>query len=258
MEKNVEILESMFQQAESDLNYLSRKIEFEFDKDNEENKVNPAKMLQKIQDIKKEYGSLVKEAAAIQQVQKEAADYFKTQIQTVCKLLEDLQQKTGKSDNERPQELDKIEEILGVKIPTGCEIQGPSGDQKDTGEEEENHTYTIDSKNNTEEENTAGAESCLSPAELRSGTCEFIEITESEFDTVSTLIKGRVKLLEVNMVYRILWRHFKEEENKSPLSTGEMNKMGLKVFGSTGEAKLKVLRALKLLTISRNKDVQLV
>ncbi|CAG2251324.1 unnamed protein product [Mytilus edulis] len=196
-------------------------------------------MLQKIQDIKKEYGSLVKEAAAIQQVQKEAADYFKTQIQTVCKLLEDLQQKTGKSDNERPQELDKIEEILGVKIPTGCEIQGPSNDQKDTGEEEENHTYTIDSKNNTEEENTAGAESCLSPAELRSGTSEFIEITESEYT-------------------EYCGRHFKEEENKSPLSTGEMNKLGLKVFGSTGEAKLKVLRALKLLTISRNKDVQLV
>jgi hypothetical protein len=44
------------------------------------------------------------------------------------------------------------------------------------------------------------AESSLSPAERRAGTNEFIEITQAEFDTVSTLIKGRVKLVEVNMV----------------------------------------------------------
>ena len=44
------------------------------------------------------------------------------------------------------------------------------------------------------------AESSLSPAERRAGSNEFIEITQAEFDTVSTLIKGRVKLVEVNMV----------------------------------------------------------
>lgn len=38
------------------------------------------------------------------------------------------------------------------------------------------------------------------PAERRASSKEFIEITQAEFDTVSTLIKGRVKLLEVNMV----------------------------------------------------------
>lgn len=257
MEKNVEILESMFQKAESDLNYLTRKIEFEFDKDNEENKINPAKMLQKITDIKKEYGALVQEAAAIQQVQKEAAEYFKTQIQTVCKLLESLQQQTGKQDNDRPQELDKIEEILGIKIPSGsqqqdlAEIPNPSEEDDD-----KDNTYTIST--GITETIASGAESLVSPVELRSNSNEFIEITESEFDSVSSLIKGRVKLVEVNMVYRILWRHFKEEGNKTPLSTNDMNKMGLKVFGSTGEAKLKVLRALKLLTISKNKEVQLV
>ena len=194
-----------FQKAESDLNYLTRKIEFEIEKDTEENKVNPAKMLEKIKDIKKEYGALVQEAAAIQQVQKEAADYFKTQIQTVCKLLGSLQQQTGKSDGERPQELDKIEEILGIKIPTGCENQqiDQASDQKETKEETDHqeHTYTINSRvTETEEDKSSVAESSLSPAERRAGSNEFIEITQAEFDTVSTLIKGRVKLVEVNMV----------------------------------------------------------
>jgi hypothetical protein len=44
------------------------------------------------------------------------------------------------------------------------------------------------------------AESSLSPAERRAGSNEFIEITQAEFDTVSTLIKGRVKLVEVNKI----------------------------------------------------------
>ena len=43
----------------------------------------------------------------------------------------------------------------------------------------------------------------------------------------------------------------------NPLTRSDMHKMGLRVSGMTGEAKLNVLRALKLLTISKKDEVKL-
>ncbi|KAJ8312390.1 hypothetical protein KUTeg_009763 [Tegillarca granosa] len=94
MEQTVDTLEAMFQKANSDLNYLSRKIEFEFEQGNQENKGNPVKMLQKITDIKKEYANLVKEVAAIQEAQKEAVDFIKTQLVTLCELVQKAAEKS--------------------------------------------------------------------------------------------------------------------------------------------------------------------
>ena len=64
-------------------------------------------------------------------------------------------------DGERPQELDKIEEILSIKIPTGCENQqiDQASDQKETKEEidDQEHTYTISSRvTETEEDKSSG------------------------------------------------------------------------------------------------------
>jgi hypothetical protein len=42
-----------------------------------------------------------------------------------------------------------------------------------------------------------------------------------------------------------------------PLTPTDMHKMGLRVTGKTGDAKLKVLRALKILSISKKGDVKL-
>ena len=69
-------------------------------------------------------------------------------------------------DGERPQELDKIEEILGIKIPTCCENQqiDKSNDQKETQEETDNkeHTFTINSRvTETEEDKSSGRYSLM-------------------------------------------------------------------------------------------------
>lgn len=47
-------------------------------------------------------------------------------------------------------------------------------------------------------------------------------------------------------VYRRLFEHFKTEKNKSALSVPDMSKMGMKITGATGEAKLKVQQMLSL------------
>ncbi|XP_069135380.1 SKA complex subunit 2-like isoform X2 [Argopecten irradians] len=254
MEQTVNSLESMFQKAESDLNYLSRKIDFEL---GQKNKANPAQLIEKISEIKKEYGDLVKEATSIQEAQKEAVEYFKTQLMAACQLLQTLQTQTGKQDGERPEELDRLEAILGIKLPSSQPVEGG-----DTAEEGSSHTSAESPDEQTQptlspEPQIPVPAAQLSPASRRADCPECLDITQEEFESVSELIRGRCKLADVNTVYRVLWRHFKEESNSKPLNPGEMFKMGLKVSGTTGEAKLKILRALKLCTISAKKEVKL-
>jgi hypothetical protein len=92
----------------------------------------------------------------------------------------------------------------------------------------------------------------------------FVAVSLDEFESVSDLVRGRVKLEEVNHVYETLHTFFKENRKKRieggmTISTKDMSAMGLKITGATGEARLKVLRQLKLLTIStRDKSVELV
>ncbi|OWF44919.1 spindle and kinetochore-associated protein 2-like [Mizuhopecten yessoensis] len=258
MEQTVNSLESMFQKAESDLTYLSRKIDFEL---GQKNKANPAQLIEKISEIKKEYGDLVKEAASIQEAQKEAVEYFRTQLMAACQLLQALQQQTGKQDGERPEELDRLEAILGIKLPSSADKPQADGDHNT--EEESTSTGIPNTAPEVPEELSKPAvctipEPQLSPSSRRADSSECLDITQEEFESVSELIRGRCKLADINTVYRILWRHFKEENNSKALNPGEMFKMGLKVSGNTGEAKLKVLRALKLCTISANKEVKLV
>ncbi|XP_056010336.1 spindle and kinetochore-associated protein 2-like isoform X5 [Ostrea edulis] len=251
MESKVEVLEAMFQKAESDLNFLSRRLDFEFDQNNEENKANPTQMLQKIADIKKEFSSIVQEATAIQETQKATVAQFQSQLLAACQLLQKVQEQGNLQSEDKPEELVKLEELLGVSFPHHQSVPTTFDTQQEANQSDpvnNNLTFTLNAKNPVEVKET----------ERRSQSSEFIEVSEEEFESVSSLVRGRVKLSEVNMTYRILWRHFKEEENSNPVGPSEMYKMGLKVAGATGETKLKVLRALKLCTISSKMEVKLV
>ena len=90
-------------------------------------------------------------------------------------------------------------------------------------------------------------------------------VTEAEFAAVSTLIKGRVKLVEVNHVrnwfyswlmgqaFEVIFNAFKKDKKRfdctpqarsyprsEQITIKEVTTMGLIVTGATGEAKLKV------------------
>jgi hypothetical protein len=51
-------------------------------------------------------------------------------------------------------------------------------------------------------------------AALRANSEELVDVSEEEFNSVSELIRGRVKLPEVNVVYRRLFEHFKEHKKR--------------------------------------------
>eukprot|EP00043_Microstomoeca_roanoka_P002994 m.41862 g.41862 ORF g.41862 m.41862 type:complete len:277 (+) comp11865_c0_seq2:126-956(+) len=91
----------------------------------------------------------------------------------------------------------------------------------------------------------------------------FEPVTEEEFLSVSELVRGRSKLEDINKVYEVLYEHFNKQQKKQsrfqdtePLSIKDMSAMGLKITGKTGEAKLAVLKTLKLINMS-NKGVMM-
>uniref|UniRef100_A0A8W8JZ86 Protein FAM33A n=1 Tax=Magallana gigas TaxID=29159 RepID=A0A8W8JZ86_MAGGI len=218
---------------------------------------NPSQMLQKIADVKKEFSSIVQEAAAIQEAQKEAVAQFQSQLMAACQLLQKIQEQGSLQSEEKPEELVKLEELLGVSFPHHQPDVNVQHENNQSDPANTDLTFTLNAqKSNVKEE--VDVKEVLSPLDLRSQSNEFIELSAEEFESVPATTRGRVKLADVNMAYRVLWRHFKEEDNSNSLGPSEMYKMGLKVSGATGEAKLKVLKSLKLCTISNKMEVKLV
>ncbi|XP_072043244.1 SKA complex subunit 2-like [Amphiura filiformis] len=247
MEGAADKLETLFRKAESDLDYMSRKLDNEFGEHlYNEQQLNPGELTQRLQQVKKEYSTLVAEAEEIKELQSQMCDSFKSQIQATCMALQQLNTVAPDAqgaDSSEQQAL--VESLLKMSLP---KLPGDAnaGDECTAAE--------VDSKsqkaNEDQAENEVLGAACsppveISPSQLRSTSNELVEVTKEEFMSVSSL------------VYRVLFRHFKEEGNKDMLSVQEMSKMGMRITGNTGEAKLKVLRALKLLQISKTGSVKL-
>lgn len=243
-----------FQKADSDVNSLSQRLKFEFENNEDLQKTNPAELLSKISDIKQEYASVVKQVHDIQESQKEALDEFRGHLNDVCKLLLTLQTNTGTVPTEKPEELVRLEQFLGSDLPWGAESDQAGSDD----------TSTVDEPSPAKSEQTRSSidtecqsyctENDISQSHERTQD-EYTEVSVAEFESVSTLVRGRVKLTDVNSTYRVLWDQFRGNKDCKPLTPDDMHKLGLRVSGATGQAKLKVLRALKLLKLSNKGDV---
>ncbi|XP_052797502.1 uncharacterized protein LOC128229731 [Mya arenaria] len=252
MENAVANLEALFQKADSDVNNLSQRLKCEFE-DNDET-VNPAALLPKLEEAKRDYAGLVQQAADIQHAQMEAMTEFRGHLNDVCQLLLTLQSKSGAEMTEKPAELCRLESFLGTSVPWGV----PEPDNSLVGSEtpgsggEGSRVSCPGSDISTCSDQKAGVES--------SGQCrdgDFVPVSETEFESVSSLIRGKVKLADVNSTYKSLSEYFKENKSVKTLSSGDMYKMGLRVTGVTGTAKLKVLRALKIVKLSPKGDVSM-
>lgn len=77
-----------------------------------------------------------------------------------------------------------------------------------------------------------------------------IEITKEKFDSVPLSIRGRCKIEDVQNLLSKLQSHHKI--NKTPLSLPEMDSLGLKVTGKTGDSVISTLKSLGM--ISKTKE----
>ncbi|XP_033626979.1 spindle and kinetochore-associated protein 2-like [Asterias rubens] len=255
MENTVDKVEVLFRKAESDLEYMSRKLEDEFREQlGSNNQLNPCEMMQRLQRVKKEYNSLVQDAEGIKAMQSEMATYFKTQLQTACTAIKALQENAPQAQiSDSSEQEAAVEAVLGLR-------RSEQGDHDDTSGKQETH-HSSEQKSSGREQSTSHCAvqepTHITQAEQRARNSGFTEISEDEFESVSPLVKGRVKLTDVNTVYRSLFEHFKTQRNKEPLTIQEMTKKGLRITGATGEAKLKVMRALKIVHIAKSGAVKL-
>lgn len=251
-------LEAMFQKTESDLNHLTRKLDFELQKTGFSDNQNPIKLIQQISDIKKEYLTLVDETKKVQEAQKEMMDYFHEQLGNLIKITKHLESRTNYNVSETSDELKALEQLTGVPIlstaPEKTSTEDLVAESQKTCSETSKNTII---KEKVPEKTFSSIDFVKSPSTKRKNTTEFMPLTEEEFNQVSNLVRGRAKLEDVNNCYLVLWQYFKEEKNKGFLTTKEMHNMGLRITGATGEAKLKILRSLKLLTLNSHGSAQL-
>uniref|UniRef100_A0A0B7AJ06 Protein FAM33A n=1 Tax=Arion vulgaris TaxID=1028688 RepID=A0A0B7AJ06_9EUPU len=272
MQKAVDNLEALFEKAETDLTFLSRKLQMENGQAlKEEN--NPIKLMTAIEEVKTEYSALVKDISAIQTAQKDAVDFFKSSLTTMTQLLDKLDtQSEGSTELAESTKTmyEELSELLGVPVVNLITLPShQTDDQRLPTQDEVSGAHAVaTSKESASLARQPGTDigKCqqkesnsyqLSASERRVNTQDFIEITSEEFQTVSELVRGKVKLDDLNRTYKLLWQHFKEQGKKESLSPQQMNSMGLRVSGATGEAKLKVLRSLKLCQINKNGEVKL-
>lgn len=265
MEKAVERLEAMFQKTNSDVDSFQQRIKAEFES-KVELQTNPADLIVKIGHRRRQYAELITQARALEKSHKQVVDEFRGQIRDICQLFQTLATKTGLEPTEKSEELNKLEQLLGTEIPWGqssscdtfqdtarSEIESNASPQDSTPLQElSTLPHSEHSKCSSEQ-----SPSAQSSTVRRQHSNEFVEVDQSEFETVSSLVRGRVKLADVNSTYRTLWDYFKVNTKSKPVDQAVMLTMGLRVSGATGQAKLKVLRALKLVKISSKGDVSL-
>ncbi|KAM8977117.1 spindle and kinetochore-associated protein 2 [Pelodytes ibericus] len=97
METAVNKLEALFQKAESDLDYIEQKLEFEIRKSLPEDssvQENPTKLLEQLSSVKTRFKTLSSQLEKIAADQQKSVDNIQTTISSTMKMVQHLQQQT--------------------------------------------------------------------------------------------------------------------------------------------------------------------
>ncbi|XP_053310851.1 spindle and kinetochore-associated protein 2 [Spea bombifrons] len=97
METAVNKLEALFQKAESDLDYIEQKLEFEIRKSFPEDALvqeNPAKLLEQLGTIKAQFKSLSSQLDKIATEQQKSVESIQDTIANTMQIVQHLQQQT--------------------------------------------------------------------------------------------------------------------------------------------------------------------
>eukprot|EP00048_Salpingoeca_helianthica_P020107 m.4848 g.4848 ORF g.4848 m.4848 type:complete len:259 (-) comp4401_c0_seq1:29-805(-) len=242
----VQQLETLFLKAECDLDYGTRKLDIEFEDifaPNGNDHLNPLKLLTRITRLKSE---LARIDALTREVQREKESFLSHTVPLLLansKAVEGLATRAALAPCQ-PGDQQFLEEVAVTHA-------GPRGG-KENEENDPNATFNIDEPAAPPPAPPAAA--AKAPGRTRTS---FVQVSPKEFESVSALVRGRVKLPEVNQAFEAIFNAFKKDKKRETLSVKELTALGIVVTGATGEAKLKVLRALKLIAIGRDGSMQL-
>ncbi|XP_058854255.1 spindle and kinetochore-associated protein 2-like isoform X4 [Acipenser ruthenus] len=228
METAVNKLEAMFQQAESDLQYMEHKLEFEFMSSLPENSAveeNPVKLLENLSAIKARHKALVTQVEQIALEQKQSMEAIREQLSSTVHIVQQLQQST--------------------------DIEVPPLTEEEQAAMQEQCSALLGST-------TQETASCSEPAAVTQqpqlpAEPQFEPVSEEALDLVPRGVRSNIKLAELNALYRQLYQYFSKRRDSAALSVLQMNKMNMK----PSDTKLKILKHLSLIELDRKGHVRL-
>ena len=294
MEAAITALEQQFTSAEQDLTYVSKKLEVEFATQNEDEHLNPVRLMERIKRVSEELPKLKEDVFKVLVAKQELIDVCQQGLFTNRAELHSFHRRAGASadgEGDLAAHSDDVAVRFGEMCNTWSEQAGDYLMQKPTAgaEYETQGPVSLTSSDlNAElvrtgmadgaaEETPAAADENEQPANAEqageSGKREakkdeavdtsarcmatYIPVQIEEFSGLSSLVRGRSKLDDVNKVYDIIFKHFNNteldaKERKKPLTIKQLTKLGAKVSGQTGESRLSTLRSLKIITMSKS------
>ncbi|XP_068766598.1 spindle and kinetochore-associated protein 2 isoform X3 [Struthio camelus] len=216
-----------FQKAESDLDYIQHKLEFEIMKslpDNPAAEENPVTLLEELSVVKSRYKMLCVQLEKVSIEQRESMNCIRAALENTMKTVQALQQHT---DLER---LPLSEEEQAAAQQLTCQTVK---EMESLAEEPFSSESTV--PDSTEES-------------------QFKPLTEETLMTVPRSIRSTVKLADLNNFYRELFNHFVINKNRAALSVSQMNKMNMKATDS----RVRILKELSVVELDKHGNVKLV
>uniref|UniRef100_A0A8C8RFC9 Protein FAM33A n=1 Tax=Pelusios castaneus TaxID=367368 RepID=A0A8C8RFC9_9SAUR len=227
METAVTRLETMFQKAESDLDYIQHKLEFEIMKslpDNPSAEENPVTLLEELSVVKSRYRTLCAQLQDISIEQRESMSCIHATLNNTMKMIQALQ---------RHADL----ELLPLS------------------EEEQTATQQLACKTVKETDPPLKEPLCSESTVPNSdGDPLFKPVTKEMLMGVPRTVRSTVKLVDLNSFYRELFNYFVLNRNRAALSVAQMNKMNMKATDS----RLKILKELSIVEIDKQGNAKLI
>ncbi|XP_005986852.1 spindle and kinetochore-associated protein 2 isoform X2 [Latimeria chalumnae] len=214
-----------FQKAESDLDYIEHKLEFEIVKSLSENataKENPVKLLEQLSVMKSRHKALCTRMEKIAEEQKDSVESIRSLLTNTMKIVQQLQQQTDLEVVSLTEEEQTAAELVECHIPEAVVV---------------NDALCVESSNQQKE--------ALEP--------EFQPICDEMLTSVPRSIKSTVKLADLNVLYKQLFDHFIKNKNSAALSVMQMTKMNMKPT----DAKLKTLKHLSIIELDKKGYVKI-
>eukprot|EP00743_Colponemidia_sp_Colp-15_P009246 GILK01010099.1.p1 GENE.GILK01010099.1~~GILK01010099.1.p1 ORF type:complete len:270 (-),score=38.28 GILK01010099.1:97-864(-) len=239
MELVAQTLETEFKNVAHDLQFVSHKIESEL-KQQYAGTASPADVLSRIKRLQEEWQQLRETFDAVSSSKHSLMTTLKSVILQSSLQLDAMQ---GRRHGDTTVLADEAERTLTVWEALGSHSASAPEDVNSLLHVP--NAITCDTKSDKEN---------IAPTQHLKGKGtedEWAPISDQEFEQVPLLIKGRVKLVEINRLYESIWKHFKANKISKPLTIIDLTNMGNKVTGQTGEAKLNSLRHLKRITINK-------
>lgn len=216
-----------FQKAESDLDYIQHRLEFEIMKslpDNPAAEENPVALLEELSMVKTRYKTLCMQLEKVSLEQRESMNGIRAALESTMKIVQTLQQHNDLQCLPLSEEEQAAAQQLGFQ--TAKEMESPV-----------KKPFCSES---------GDPDSAEGP--------QFKPLTEETLQTVPRRIRSTVKLADLNNLYRDLFNHFVVNKNRAALSVSQMNKLNMKAT----DARIQILKELAIVELDKQGNVKLV